>query len=69
MEEDKKEIIDLNSIHAYRSKDAIKFPHAIHTDVNKIECKYCHAPNAQSKNGEVTTENNCTNCHKKVSGH
>lgn len=57
-----------NTIQDYKPKDSVKFPHAIHTDVNKIDCNYCHTPTAQSKNGEVKTENNCINCHKTVTG-
>ncbi len=61
-------VSEKNTIQEYKPKKPIKFPHAIHTDVNKIDCKYCHTPSTSSENGEVKTENNCTDCHKQVSG-
>ena len=46
----------------------LAFPHAIHTGVNGIDCKYCHSSVEKSKSAGIPSVNVCMNCHKQVNG-
>lgn len=50
----------------YAPAQPIKFSHATHAGVNKIDCKYCHDGARRSKHSVIPAVNTCMNCHKNI---
>jgi len=50
----------------YQPDQPIKFSHALHAGVNKIECQYCHSGAANGKSAVIPSPNVCMNCHKAI---
>lgn len=64
-------IISLSTIgivEDYQPSQPIAFPHAIHTGINGIDCKYCHNSVTKSKSAGIPSVNVCMNCHKQING-
>ena len=64
-------IISLSTIGVvedYQPSQPIAFPHAIHTGINGIDCKYCHNSVTKSKSAGIPSVNVCMNCHKQING-
>ncbi|WP_185876884.1 c-type cytochrome [Blattabacterium cuenoti] len=53
--------IDVNK--GYKPKQPIHFSHKIHSDINKIDCQYCHSSAKYSKVSGIPSANVCMNCH------
>ncbi len=50
----------------YAPEQPIKFSHATHAGLNKIDCNYCHDGARRSKHSVIPATNTCMNCHKAV---
>lgn len=50
----------------YQPEQPIKFSHATHAGLNKIDCQYCHDGARRSKHSVIPAANTCMNCHKAV---
>jgi hypothetical protein len=50
----------------YEPDQPIKFSHATHSGLNKIECQYCHDGARRSKHSVIPAANTCMNCHKAI---
>ncbi len=61
-------LYQIGVIEDYQPSQPIAFPHAIHTGVNGIDCKYCHSSVTKSKSAGIPSVNVCMNCHKQVNG-
>ena len=59
---------NIGVVQGYQPSQPIQFPHAIHTGVNGIDCKYCHNSVDKSKTAGLPTVNVCMNCHKQING-
>ncbi|BBA17000.1 c-type cytochrome [Blattabacterium cuenoti] len=53
--------IDVNR--GYKPKQPIYFSHKIHSEINKIDCQYCHSSAKYSKVSGIPSANVCMNCH------
>ena len=58
--------LDLNRQQGYAPDQPIKFSHATHAGIQKIECQYCHDGARRSKHSVIPAANTCMNCHKAV---
>lgn len=58
--------INLGRQQGYQPSQPIKFSHALHAGVNKIECQYCHDGARRSKHSVIPAANTCMNCHKAI---
>ena len=58
--------IDLGRQQGYQPTQPIKFSHALHSGVNKIECQYCHDGARRSKHSVIPAANTCMNCHRAI---
>ena len=47
----------------YEPDQPINFPHTVHANQYKIDCKYCHAGVEVSRHASVPSLNVCMNCH------
>jgi mono/diheme cytochrome c family protein len=61
-------LTEIGVVENYHPSQPIAFPHAIHTGVNGIDCKYCHNSVTKSKSAGLPTVNVCMNCHKQING-
>jgi mono/diheme cytochrome c family protein len=61
-------LYSIGVVENYQPSQPIAFPHAIHTGVNGIDCKYCHSSVEKSKSAGIPSVNVCMNCHKQVNG-
>ena len=50
----------------YEPEQPIKFSHATHAGLHKIDCQYCHDGARRSKHGVIPAANTCMNCHKAI---
>lgn len=50
----------------YAPDQPIKFSHATHAGVNKIDCQYCHDSARKSKHSGIPSTNTCMNCHAAI---
>ncbi|WP_185871697.1 c-type cytochrome [Blattabacterium cuenoti] len=53
--------IDVNK--GYKPIQPIYFSHKIHSEINKIDCQYCHSSAKYSKISGIPSVNVCMNCH------
>lgn len=58
--------IDLGRQQDYAPEQPIKFSHATHAGLNKIDCNYCHDGARRSKHSVIPAANTCMNCHKAI---
>ena len=58
--------ISLGRSQNYAPEQPIKFSHAIHSGINKIDCNYCHDGARRSKQSVIPATNTCMNCHKAI---
>lgn len=58
--------IDLGRQQGYEPDQPIKFSHATHAGLNKIDCQYCHDGARRSKQSVIPAANTCMNCHKAI---
>ncbi|MEL6863170.1 MAG: c-type cytochrome [Bacteroidota bacterium] len=58
--------INLGRQQGYAPEQPIKFSHATHAGINKIDCQYCHDGARRSKHSVIPAANTCMNCHKAI---
>lgn len=58
--------ISLGRQQGYQPEQPIKFSHATHAGLNKIDCQYCHDGARRSKQSVIPAANTCMNCHKAI---
>jgi mono/diheme cytochrome c family protein len=58
--------IGLSRQQNYSPDQPIKFSHATHSGLQKIDCQYCHDGSRRSKHSIIPATNTCMNCHKAV---
>lgn len=58
--------IDLGRQQGYAPDQPIKFSHATHAGLQKIDCQYCHDGARRSKHSVIPAANTCMNCHKAI---
>ncbi len=57
--------IDVNK--GYKPEQPIHFSHKIHSEINKIDCQYCHSSAKYGKVSGIPSVNVCMNCHITIS--
>jgi mono/diheme cytochrome c family protein len=57
---------ELGRQEGYAPEQPIKFSHATHAGVNKIDCQYCHDSARRSKHSGIPSTNTCMNCHAAI---
>lgn len=50
----------------YEPEQPIKFSHATHAGLHKIDCQYCHDGARRSKQSVIPAANTCMNCHAAI---
>lgn len=50
----------------YAPEQPIKFSHATHAGLHKIDCNYCHDGARRSKQSVIPPASTCMNCHKAI---
>ncbi len=50
----------------YAPEQPIKFSHATHAGLHKIDCQYCHDGARRSKQSVIPAANTCMNCHAAI---
>lgn len=58
--------IGINRMQGYQPEQPIKFSHATHAGLQKIDCQYCHDGARRSKHSVIPAANTCMNCHKAI---
>lgn len=58
--------VKLGRQQGYGPEQPIKFSHATHTGLQKIDCQYCHDGARRSKHSIIPAANTCMNCHKAI---
>lgn len=58
--------IALGRQQGYQPEQPIKFSHATHAGLQKIDCQYCHDGARRSKQSVIPAANTCMNCHKAI---
>ena len=58
--------INMGRMQGYQPDQPIKFSHATHAGVNKIDCQYCHDSARRSKHSSIPSTNTCMNCHAAI---
>jgi mono/diheme cytochrome c family protein len=58
--------IDLGRQQDYAPDQPIKFSHATHAGLHKIDCQYCHDSARRSKHSGIPGANTCMNCHRAI---
>lgn len=58
--------IDLGRQQGYEPQQPIKFSHATHAGLHKIDCNYCHDSARRSKHSSIPGANTCMNCHNAI---
>jgi hypothetical protein len=58
--------ISLGRQQGYAPEQPIKFSHATHAGLQKIDCQYCHDGARRSKQSVIPASNTCMNCHKAI---
>jgi mono/diheme cytochrome c family protein len=57
---------ELGRQEGYAPDQPIKFSHATHAGINKIDCQYCHDSARKSKHSSIPGTNTCMNCHAAI---
>ncbi|RMF31838.1 MAG: cytochrome c class I [Bacteroidetes bacterium] len=58
--------INLGRQQGYAPEQPIKFSHATHAGLHKIDCNYCHDGARRSKHSIIPAANTCMNCHRAI---
>ena len=58
--------INLGRQQGYAPEQPIKFSHATHAGLQKVDCQYCHDGARRSKHSVIPAANTCMNCHKAI---
>ncbi|MFN7119765.1 MAG: c-type cytochrome [Saprospiraceae bacterium] len=58
--------IALGRQQGYEPDQPIKFSHATHAGLQKIDCQYCHDSARRSKHSNIPAANTCMNCHRAI---
>lgn len=58
--------ISLGRQQGYAPQQPIKFSHATHAGLHKIDCNYCHDSARRSKHSSIPGANTCMNCHNAI---
>ena len=58
--------INLGRQQNYAPEQPIKFSHATHSGLHKIDCQYCHDGARRSKQSIIPAANTCMNCHRAI---
>ncbi len=58
--------VSLGRSQGYQPDQPIKFSHATHSGLHKIECQYCHDGARRSKQSVIPAANTCMNCHAAI---
>lgn len=58
--------INLGRQQNYAPDQPIKFSHATHSGLHKIDCQYCHDGARRSKHSVIPAANTCMNCHRAI---
>lgn len=58
--------ISLGRQQGYAPEQPIKFSHATHAGLHKIDCQYCHDGARRSKHSVIPATNTCMNCHRAI---
>lgn len=58
--------ISLGRQQGYEPDQPIKFSHATHAGLQKIDCQYCHDGARRSKHSNIPAANTCMNCHRAI---
>ncbi len=58
--------INLGRQQGYQPEQPIKFSHATHAGLHKIDCKFCHDGARRSKHSVIPSANTCMNCHRAI---
>ncbi|MBK8955520.1 MAG: c-type cytochrome [Saprospiraceae bacterium] len=58
--------ISLGRQQNYAPQQPIKFSHATHAGLHKIDCNYCHDGARRSKQSLIPAANTCMNCHAAI---
>ncbi|MEM1318849.1 MAG: c-type cytochrome [Bacteroidota bacterium] len=58
--------INLGRQQGYAPEQPIKFSHATHAGLHKIDCQYCHDGARRSKHSVIPAANTCMNCHSAI---
>jgi mono/diheme cytochrome c family protein len=58
--------ISLGRQQNYAPEQPIKFSHATHAGLHKIDCNYCHDGARRSKQSLIPATNTCMNCHAAI---
>lgn len=58
--------ISLGRQQNYAPEQPIKFSHATHAGLHKIDCNYCHDGARRSKQSVIPPASTCMNCHKAI---
>ena len=57
---------ELGRQEGYAPDQPIKFSHATHAGLHKIDCQYCHDSARRSKHSSIPGTNTCMNCHAAI---
>lgn len=58
--------VNLGRQEGYAPDQPIKFSHATHAGLHKIDCQYCHDSARRSKHSSIPGANTCMNCHRAI---
>lgn len=58
--------ISLGRQQGYQPEQPIKFSHATHAGLQKVDCQYCHDGARRSKHSVIPAANTCMNCHRAI---
>jgi cytochrome c2 len=58
--------VSLGRQEGYAPEQPIKFSHATHAGIQKIDCQYCHDGARRSKHSVIPATNTCMNCHSAI---
>lgn len=58
--------VSLGRQQGYQPEQPIKFSHATHSGIHKIDCQYCHDGARRSKQSVIPAANTCMNCHSAI---
>lgn len=58
--------VNLGRQEGYAPDQPIKFSHATHAGLHKIDCQYCHDSARKSKHSSIPGANTCMNCHRAI---
>ncbi len=61
-----KKSTELGRQEGYAPEQPIKFSHATHAGIHKIDCQFCHDGARRSKHSVIPSTNTCMNCHAAI---